>query len=92
MKIPQTNPHAAGHRRAGTIHIVDVDADLNQLLAAIEFELERCGAPALVVDLLGDLPLTPGAAIRLKQVLADPRLDGRWEINVKPVAAPVDGT
>lgn len=82
MTTPPTNPHIEEHRRAGAIHIVEGVADLNRLLSAIQFELDYCRAPALVIDLIGYLCLTHGEALRLSDALADPRLGGRWEINV----------
>lgn len=84
----QNNPHIRSHSVAGTIHIVEVTADPDRLVPAIEFELDCCEAPALVIDITGDVRLNPGDAARLRQVLADPRLDGRWEINISSDVPP----
>jgi hypothetical protein len=80
-------PHGSAvraHRVAGVVHFVEVDGDLDDVLAVIEVEMNRCQVRALVIDLTDDIGLTDDAvisehdAMRIIATLDDPRLEGNW--------------
>ncbi|HSJ26631.1 MAG TPA: hypothetical protein VLB67_00355 [Acidimicrobiia bacterium] len=47
-------PAVRAHHVVGVVHVLDIDGDRGDVCHAIEVEMERCGAHALLVDLTGD--------------------------------------
>lgn len=71
------------HQLAGVVHILDVAGDLDDILAAIRYEIEECQARALVIDLTGDVVISEAEAEHIADVLNDRRLDGHWQFGVE---------